>query len=127
MPARSSASPSVRRSSVRVVRKSGGVVCEHCDVAETFATRLRGLLGREGLAAGDGLLLRPTGSVHTCFMRMPIDVVMLDRDLRVLGTVSALAPWRAAGARGARAVLELAAGQAIARGVRAGDVLELVA
>jgi uncharacterized membrane protein (UPF0127 family) len=126
MPARSSASPSVRRSSVRVVRHGGGVICERCDVAETFATRLRGLLGREGLAAGDGLLLRPAGSVHTCFMRMPIDVVMLDRHLRVLGTVSALAPWRAAGARGARAVLELAAGQAAARGVRAGDVLELV-
>ncbi len=95
-------------------------------MADTFATRLRGLLGRDELPAGSGLLLRPAGSVHTCFMRRPIDVVLLDAELRVVRTVSALRPWRATGARGARAVLELAAGQAAERGVRAGDMLTLV-
>jgi uncharacterized protein len=116
----------IRRSPVRVVRNDGTVLCERCDVADTFATRLRGLLGRDGLPAGAGLLLRPAGSVHTCFMRMPIDVVLLDGDLRVLRTVAALRPWRAAGARRARAVLELAAGQAAARSLQPGDALYLV-
>jgi uncharacterized membrane protein (UPF0127 family) len=127
MPARPSASPSTPRPSVRVVRDDGAVLCERCDVADTLATRLRGLLGRDRLEPGDGLLLRPAGSVHTCFMRMPIDLVLLDGDLRVLRTVAGLAPWRAAGAWRARAALELAAGQAAARGVRPGDTLQLLA
>jgi hypothetical protein len=58
-------------------------------------------------------------------MRFPIDVVFLDRDLRVVGVASELAPWRAAGRRGARAALELAAGEAARRGVAEGDRLEL--
>jgi uncharacterized membrane protein (UPF0127 family) len=101
-------------------------VCDRCEVADTFGRRLRGLMGRDELPAGDGLLLRPAASVHTCFMRIPIDVVLLDPELRVMRTVSAMRPWRATGARGARSVLELAAGEAAARGVRAGDTLMLV-
>jgi uncharacterized protein len=127
MPLLLSPSPVVRARRVRVLHDGGSVVCERCDMADTFATRLRGLLGRDALPAGDGLLLRPASSVHTCFMRMPIDVVLLDGELRVVRTVSALGPWRATGAHGARAVLELAAGEVAARGVRAGDKLTLVA
>ena len=101
------------------------LVCEHCVVADNPLTRLRGLLGKRRLAAGDGLLLRPTGSVHSWFMRFPIDVVFLDSELRVLGVVDDLRPWRVAGRRGARAVLELAAGECRNRHIRAGQRLRL--
>lgn len=75
-------------------------------------TRLRGLLARRPLhgAAVEGLLLVPCGSVHTCGMRYALDVVFFDADERVLGWKSDLRPWRAAGWRGARRTLELAAG-----------------
>jgi uncharacterized membrane protein (UPF0127 family) len=86
---------------------------------------MRGLLGRQSLPAGEGLLLTPAPSVHTAFMRFPIDVVFLDRDLQVLKLVQGLTPWRIASARRARATLELAAGEAHARGVRVGDSLGL--
>jgi uncharacterized protein len=56
-------------------------------------------------------------------MRFPIDVVFLDRELRVLKVVPSLAPWRMASGRGARAVLELAAGECERRGVEPGDRL----
>src|SRR5512141_326403 len=104
-----------------LVGGDGRVVLERCAVADGFLTRLRGLLGRRGLEAGEGLLLSPSSSVHTVFMRFPIDVVFLDRGLRVLGVVPNLRPWRLAGRRGARHVLELAAGQAQARAIRHGE------
>jgi uncharacterized membrane protein (UPF0127 family) len=86
---------------------------------------MRGLLGRSGLASGEGLLLRPAGSVHTFFMRFPIDAVFLDREQRVVRVASDVRPWRAAAAARARAVLELAAGEAARVGIRPGQVLRL--
>jgi uncharacterized protein len=100
-------------------------VCERCVVAETALTRLRGLLGRSRLRAEEGLLIRPTAAIHTCFMRFPIDVVFLDRELVVVGVVTNLRPWRFAARRGAKAVLELAAGETGRRGIRAGERLRL--
>ena len=104
----------------------GGVVCERCKLAATPPSRMKGLLGRRALAQDEGILLRPAGSVHTAFMRFPIDVVFVDRDLVVPKVVEHLPPWRAARARHARAALELAAGEASRRGLRPGDRLELV-
>jgi uncharacterized membrane protein (UPF0127 family) len=101
----------------------GRVVCEHCTVADSFLSRFRGLLGRRGLPAGEGLLLSPSSSVHTFFMRFPIDLVFLDRDLRVVGIARDVRPWRLAGRRGARHVLELAAGEAERRGIRSDEQL----
>lgn len=101
----------------------GTDVCERCLVAGDTLTRMRGLLGRADLPADEGLLLRPADSIHTHFMRIPIDVVFLDRDLRVLDVRSAVKPWRMAHKRGANAVLELRAGEAGHRGVQIGDLL----
>ena len=103
----------------------GRALCEECVVADNPFSRLRGLLGHRGLGAGEGLLLRPSPSIHTWFMRFAIDVVFLDAELRVLRVTRAVKPWRFVGCRGARAVLELASGEASARGVGVGDRLEL--
>jgi uncharacterized membrane protein (UPF0127 family) len=111
---------------VALANDDGTVVCERCLLAETPFARMRGLLGRSGLSSGEGLLLRPAGSVHTAFMRFPIDVVFLDRDSRVLKVAAELAPWRTAACRGARAVLELPAGEANRQGLRPGVSLAQV-
>ncbi|HKH30615.1 MAG TPA: DUF192 domain-containing protein [Gaiellaceae bacterium] len=106
-----------------MTRTDGVVVCEECLVAATPLTRMRGLLGRSSLPSGQGILLRPAASVHTFFMRFSIDVVFLDDELRVVHIAADLRPWRAAGKRGARAVLELPAGECERRGLRVGDQL----
>jgi uncharacterized protein len=111
---------------VALATDDGTVVCERCLLAETPLARLRGLLGRSGLASGEGLLLRPAGSIHTAFMRFSIDAVFLDRADRVVKVASALRPWRAAACRGARSVLELPAGEAARRGIRPGVSLNRV-
>jgi uncharacterized membrane protein (UPF0127 family) len=86
---------------------------------------MRGLLGRAGLDPDEGLLIRPTNSVHMFFMRFAIDVVFLDRDLVVKKVVERLRPWRMAGCRGARAAVELPAGEASRRGITVGERLTL--
>jgi uncharacterized protein len=101
-------------------------LCESCDVADGPVSRLKGLLGRRDLLSGEGLLLRPAPAIHTFFMRFPIDAIFLDRELRVLRVAPELRPWRTAGQTGARAVLELRAGQAEQRGLRVGERLSLV-
>ena len=111
---------------VALANDDGTVVCERCLLAETPFARLRGLLGRSGLSSGEGLLLRPAASIHTAFMKFAIDVVFLDRDLRVVKVVPELVPWRTAACRGARAVLELPAGEASRRALRDGVSLTQV-
>jgi uncharacterized membrane protein (UPF0127 family) len=99
------------------------MVCERCMVADTPSRRLRGLLGRDELLPGSGLLIRPAASIHTWFMRFAIDAVFLDRDGVVLRIAERLAPYRVASQRGARAVLELAAGECARRGLHVGERL----
>ena len=84
---------------------------------------MRGLLGRSGLEADQGMLFRPAGSIHTLFMRFAIDVVFCDRELRVIGVEHELGPWRMAGRRGTKVDNELAAGGAA--GLEPGDRLFL--
>ena len=97
------------------------MLCDACIVADTVPRRLRGLLGRSGLKAGEGIVLRPAWSIHTGFMRFPIDVVFLDPDQTVIRIEHQMRPWHTASCRGAREVVELAAGEAERRGLDVGD------
>ena len=116
--------PMARTSRVRIRRTAdGAVVVERCEIPESAYGRMRGLLGRDGLEPGSGMLIDAAPSVHMFFMRFPIDVVFLDRDRKVVRVVERLRPWRVAGARRAAAALELPAGAAAAAGVEIGDVL----
>jgi uncharacterized membrane protein (UPF0127 family) len=110
---------------VTIAAQDGPIVCENCVLADSALRRMRGLLGRKQLDSGHGLLIRPAPAIHTWFMRFAIDAVFLDRDLNVLSVRRGLRPWRMAGQRGARAVLELPAGEADRRGVEPGDRLEV--
>jgi uncharacterized protein len=112
-----------RQREATLLKEDGTVVCERCILARSMFARMRGLLGRRSLAPEEGMLLRPASSVHTWFMRFPIDVVFLDRNLTVLRVVPALRPWRAAWKWRSSSVLELAAGESERRGIRAGDTL----
>jgi uncharacterized membrane protein (UPF0127 family) len=86
---------------------------------------MRGLLGRSSLEYGEGILLQPAGSIHTAFMRFPIDAVFLDTEMRILRIESNLRPWRMAAQRGAKAVVELPAGAAETMGLAVGLTLGL--
>jgi uncharacterized membrane protein (UPF0127 family) len=92
---------------------TGKTVVAQLKIADGFWSRLVGLQLRRPLPPDAGLLMVPCNSVHTCFVRFPVDVVFLDRRGIVLTVRRGLRPWRLAlGPRGSRAVLEVLAGSA---------------
>ena len=92
--------------------------------ADTFVGRLRGLLGRSGLPADEALWIVPCTSVHTFFMRFPIDVAFIDDEGRIVKLVEHLGSGRLSFAGRAKSVLEFAAGSASRMGLSAGQQLE---
>jgi uncharacterized protein len=83
-------------------------------------------MGRRSLEPGHALLIKPCSSIHTFFMRFPIDVVFLDRDSRVVRTAQHVKPWRILlGAKGAHAVIELPAGTLDTTELKPGDQLDI--
>ena len=108
---------------VTLRRDDGVVVVERCLVADRPVARMKGLLGRKDLPRDEGILIRPCNSIHMMFMRFAIDALFLDRDGRVVKVRENVRPWRFAFSRRARAVVELAAGEAARRGITEGDVV----
>jgi len=105
------------------IRMGSTLFGDKIEIADSFWSRFVGLMMRENLEPGGGLLLRHCSTIHCCFMRFPIDVVYLSNDLRVVG-VETVKPWRIGGFfAGARHVLELKAGDAA--GIRCGDRLTI--
>ncbi|MBR2082028.1 MAG: DUF192 domain-containing protein [Elusimicrobiaceae bacterium] len=74
--------------------KTGRVLAEDVEIANTFWKRLKGLMLRSQLPVGRALLLDPCPQIHTCFMRFAIDVVFLDASNRVVAVLENLKPWR---------------------------------
>jgi len=105
--------------------RTGIAVADAVELADTRASRRRGLLGRDCLEPSAALILTPCVAVHTAFMRFTIDVVFVDRDGRALKIVSGLAPWRMAWSPLAHAVVELAGGRLRSCDVAVGDRLYL--
>jgi uncharacterized membrane protein (UPF0127 family) len=103
--------------SLTLCTDGGEVICERCFVGDTARRRLRGLLGLRELPRGQGIVLRPAWSIHTAFMRFPIDVLFLDSNQVIKKLVSNLRPWRATQCLGAKEVVELAAGEIERRGL----------
>jgi uncharacterized protein len=106
-------------------RPDGSLLASRCIVADSPKQRARGLLGRTKLEPGEGLYLA-TSSIHTHFMRFPIDAVFLDGDMNVVRIRHTLKPWRFALERRAEAVVELGAGVCERVGLGLGERLTLV-
>ncbi|MFZ3207512.1 MAG: DUF192 domain-containing protein [Geobacteraceae bacterium] len=101
-------------------------VASHVVVADTLFLRLKGLLGRKALTAGEGLLIKPCKGVHTFGMRFPIDVVFLDKQNFVIACKKNMAPNRLTPVYPrAATVLELSAGIIDATSTETGHQLEL--
>ena len=108
----------------------GRVVADRAWLATTFRERAQGWLGKQGIQAGEALLLRPASSVHSFGMTFTFDLVFLDRHGRVLKLCPQMAPGRAAWGpwwawvsfRGLQA-LELPAGTLATLGLRVGQIL----
>ena len=93
------------------------------DVADSSGTRRTGLLKHERLEPGEGLWIKPCEAVHTFFMKFPIDLVYIDKRLKVRKVRNAVPAWRVSGCLTAESVLELPAGTVLQTGTQPGDEL----
>jgi uncharacterized membrane protein (UPF0127 family) len=99
----------------------GRFIAHEVRIAYSLGARLRALSRERSLPTRAGLLLTPARGVHTLGMRFAVDVVFLTAQMRVIGLVPCVQPWRVLLApRGTGRVLELAAGQIAATGLKPG-------
>ncbi|HUW14573.1 MAG TPA: DUF192 domain-containing protein [Anaerolineae bacterium] len=95
-------------------------------LANTHWSRLRGLMGSRPLAPLEGLLIVPCKSIHTHFMRFPIDVLFVNEAEEVIGLHHSLPPWRLGESHAnARFVVELPAGTLASTGTQVGHRLRV--
>jgi len=107
-------------------RTRGCCLAEAVAVADRPLTRLRGLIGRPPLGAGEGMLITPCSGIHTFFMGSAIDVVFLDHAGRVVAALGPLAPWRLTRIYPtATSALELPPGTVGRTGTTVGDLIEI--
>ena len=111
-----------------LVRKDGSTLIARCGIAANAAERAQGLLAHASLPSDEGLWFPRGTSIHTFFMRFPIDVAFLDRNGRVIALYPSLVPWRhtwihpfALGG----GVLEASAGLFAKAGLKKGEELEI--
>jgi uncharacterized protein len=105
----------------------GTLIGDAIDTAETSAERRVGLLKHNKLDDGAGLWIIPCESVHTFFMKFPIDLVYLDRAHRVRKVVRRLPPWRMSMCLPAHSILELPPGTIDRTNTQKGDQIVLKA
>lgn len=99
----------------------GVVLATTIEIALDSRSRRRGLLGRDGLAEGSALVIAPCESIHTFFMRFPIDVLFVARSGAIVRAFANVGAWRLRAAFTAFAAIELAAGAIDRSGTRRGD------
>ena len=108
----------------------GTVLCERLEDAGGLGGQSRGLLGRDRLEPGTGMLFEngrftPMMWMHMFFMRFAIDIVFLGRGGKVIKVNRNLKPWRVSSmVFGARLALELPAGAATASATEPGDQIK---
>jgi uncharacterized membrane protein (UPF0127 family) len=104
--------------------RTGQIVGERVWKADSFWTRLRGLLGRSCLVPGEGLWLKPCQQVHMMGMQFPLSVWFLDKKGRVCALIDDLHPWKISPhIRNAESIVEFPAGWGKATGTQLGDEL----
>lgn len=100
------------------------LVLEKAQLASSFFQKFKGLMGRKKLGKSEGLLLLSCNSIHTCFMRFPIDVVFLNMDHEVISMRKGVRPWRMVKqVRKAYITVEMPEGTIEYKNIEVGDLL----
>jgi len=93
------------------------------EIVRGFWARLKGWIGKTVLP-GSALIIYPCSTVHTCFLREPIDVVFINQEGRVIVIIDGMMPWRVSvKVREAVAVIQTPNGGAFRAGFREGERL----
>lgn len=112
----------------RAIRDDGRVIVDRLAVANTFWTRLKGLMGNDSLQPDEGLLIQGEGGggIHCFFMKIPIDLVYLDQQGQIVHLTRQMRPWTVARPiLRARDVIECYPGTIARHGLMLGEVIQI--
>lgn len=76
------------------VRFQDSIICKNLKIADDFASRLIGLMFKKEMVGFDGLLIKQCNSIHTFFMRYALDLVFLNKEMKVVKVIENVKPWR---------------------------------
>ena len=107
-------------------KTKGNTVSGQAKIADSFLKRLIGLTFRKDMAEDEALIFYQASSIHTFFMRFPIDLVFLNKEKRIIRIVEAIRPWKAVFCSGAYLTLELPPNKAKKVNLELDDVLDVV-
>jgi uncharacterized membrane protein (UPF0127 family) len=102
------------------------VLADKATVADTSEKRRTGLLKHAGLAAGEGLWIKPSEGVHTFGMKFAIDVIFVNKKGVVLKLRPNMVKRRICFCLTAHSVVELPVGVIESSQTARGDQLEFV-
>jgi uncharacterized protein len=102
------------------------IVGDRISEARSFWARGRGLMFAPELSSGEGLIIDPCSSIHTFWMRFPLDVLYMDRESTVIRADERMKTWRIGPIfTGSKWVIELPSGTIAKTGTSAGDKIEV--
>lgn len=105
----------------------GTTLSFNCEIANSFWKRFMGLMGKDNLPQGNGLVIVPCNSIHMFFMKFPLDIVFIDKNNIVVYVIENIKPWRASKIiRKAHSVIELPVGTIKSSQTYVGDQLEII-
>ncbi|MBC7712376.1 MAG: DUF192 domain-containing protein [Rhizobacter sp.] len=105
---------------------NGEIVCNKMILATNTLSRMKGLMFSEELPDCDGFLIKPGNSIHTFFMRYPLDIVFFDKNFKIVKVLYNVNPWRMTRIYfSSRQVLEMKAGT-LKKNLNQGDTLEAI-
>jgi hypothetical protein len=99
-------------------------IANRAEVAGSGMKRSKGLLGRKGLDAGEGMWIVPCEAVHTFFMQFPLDLIYLDKKNRIRKVKSNVRPWRLSVCLSAHSIIELPVGAIRDSQSHSGDIVK---
>ena len=104
----------------------GAVIAQQAKLTVSFGQRMKGLLGQDSLVANEALILKPCSSIHTFFMRFAIDVLFLDKNMRIVRLIQNMPPNRLSPIVWAsKMAIELPAGKISQTNTQIGDRIEI--
>ncbi len=106
-------------------KNKANIVAQPAEIAKSFFQRLIGLMFRSKMDKGEALIFYQAPSIHTFFMKFPIDIVFLDKNKKVIRICPALKPWRIVFCPKAYITIELAPQRAREVNLEPGDVLDV--
>ncbi|OGI04142.1 MAG: hypothetical protein A2Y25_05820 [Candidatus Melainabacteria bacterium GWF2_37_15] len=107
-------------------KTSGKVLVENLEVADSFFTRMKGLLGRNNLPEGEGLHIIPCNDIHTFFMKFEFDAIFIDKKNIIRGLVENMQPGKVKFCFPAHSVIELCKGSISKTDTRLGDEVQFI-